>query len=534
MDDDWWRGATLYQVYPRSFADANGDGVGDLAGVTAHLDYVASLGVDGIWLSPFFPSPMRDFGYDVSDHCGVDPLFGSMADFDALLARAHALGLRVVIDQVWSHTALEHPWFQDSRASRDNARADWYVWADAKPDGSPPSNWQSWMGGPTWTWEPRRQQYYLHNFLPQMPDLNLHHPQVREALLEVGRFWLDKGVDGFRLDTANYYCHDPRFTDNPPQPAHLRGDMPAAMQVHLHNVCQPQTLGFLEQVRSLLDSYAGRTSVAEIGSVDNLARMIEYTQGRQRLHTAYSFVLLGSQPSPAGWADLMRPWEQGEGAAAWPAWALSNHDVPRVATRWAQGDPQRTQQLLVLLAALRGTVFLYQGEELGLPQAELAAADMRDPCAWTRWPPGQGRDGCRTPMPWRAHAEHAGFSSARPWLPLSPPHAALAVDAQEQDGSSSLHLTRRALALRQAHAVLRRGSFEVQHADAQALVVLRRLEGRTALLALNFSAETWQGPLPEVFPGTDDLALGQVQVGQVGVEQRKLQMGPWSALLRVW
>ncbi|MFD2450376.1 alpha-amylase family glycosyl hydrolase [Ideonella paludis] len=214
----WWRGAVLYQIYPRSFADSNGDGIGDLAGITQRLPYVASLGVDGLWISPFFPSPQRDFGYDVQDYCAVDPQFGSLADFDALVGRAHDLGLKVVIDQVWSHTALEHPWFEESRQSRDNPKADWYVWADAKPDGSPPTNWQSWMGGGTWTWEPRRQQYYLHNFLPQMPDLNLHHPEVQDAILSVGRFWLARGVDGFRLDTANYYCHDLQLRDNPAQP----------------------------------------------------------------------------------------------------------------------------------------------------------------------------------------------------------------------------------------------------------------------------------------------------------------------------
>lgn len=532
MQNDWWRGAVLYQVYPRSFADSDGDGVGDLAGVTAHLDYVASLGVDGIWLCPFFPSPMRDFGYDVSDHCAVDPLFGSMADFDALLQRAHALGLKVLIDQVWSHTAQEHAWFQESRSSRDNAKADWYVWADAKPDGSPPSNWQSWMGGPTWTWEPRRQQYYLHNFLPQMPDLNLHNPQVRAALLDVGRFWLERGVDGFRLDTANYYCHDRELKDNPPQPPHLRGDMPAAMQVHLNNVCQSETLGFLEQVRALLDSFPARTSVAEIGSVNNLARMIEYTQGRQRLHTAYSFVLLGEAPSPQRWVEIMQTWEQGDGAQAWPAWALSNHDVPRVASRWAQGEAQRTRQLLVLLAGLRGTVFLYQGEELGLPQAQLEPRQMRDPCALTRWPPGQGRDGCRTPMPWLAQAAHAGFSAGDPWLPVAPEHLALAVDRQEPDVSSCLHLTRQLLDMRKSHPALRLGCFKVLHADDQALLVLREHGAERVLLGFNFSAEPWQGSVP--MPAHAGNGFGErASVGDVALEHGNLRLGPWGAVMQV-
>ena len=485
MHAPWWRGATLYQVYPRSFADADGDGVGDLAGIARRLPHVASLGVDGVWISPFFKSPMRDFGYDVADHCAVDPRFGTLADFDALVTEAHRLGLKVVIDQVWSHTASEHPWFQESRASRDNPRADWYVWADARPDGSPPTNWQSWMGGPTWSWEPRRRQYHLHNFLPQMPDLNLHHPAVQDALLAVGRFWLERGVDGFRLDTANYYCHDPLLRDNPPQPPERRGDVPAAMQQHLFNVCQPETLPFLERVRALLDGFDGRGArfaVAEIGSHDNLARMIEYTRGRDRLHTAYSFLLLGPRPRADELAAMMSPWQQGEGAEAWPSWALSNHDAPRVATRWAQGDPARARQLLVLLACLRGTLFLYQGEELGLPQSEIAFEDLQDPFGKAHWPGNPGRDGCRTPMPWVGDHPTGGFTEGRPWLPSDPAHRALAVDRQEADPGSTLQLTRRVLALRRAHPALRLGRFETLHADADVLVC-RRVHGADAVLA---------------------------------------------------
>jgi len=482
---EWWRGATIYQIYPRSFADANGDGIGDLAGITRKLGYVASLGVDGIWLSPFFPSPMRDFGYDVSDHCGIDPRFGTLADFDALVTEAHRLRLKVLIDQVWSHTAAEHPWFQESRASRDNPKADWYVWADAKADGSPPTNWQSWMGGPTWTWEPRRRQYYLHNFLPQMPDLNLHQADVQDALLEVGRFWLARGVDGFRLDTANYYCHDPQLRDNPPQPPERRGHIPAAMQQHLFNVCQPQTLPFLERVRALCDGFDGRMTVAEIGSHDNLARMIEYTRGRDRLHTAYSFVLLGPQPRADGLADMIRPWQEGDGASAWPSWALSNHDAPRVATRWARGDAARARQLLVLLACLRGTLFIYQGEELGLPQSDIAFEDLQDPFGKAHWPHDKGRDGCRTPMPWAAADPTGGFTTGRPWLPSDPAHRALAVDRQEADPGSTLHLARRVLALRRAHPALRLGRFETLHADAGVLVCRRVHEGDAVLAAFN-------------------------------------------------
>jgi len=485
----WWRGATIYQIYPRSFADSDGDGIGDLAGITAHLHHVAALGVDGIWLSPFFPSPMRDFGYDVADYRGIDPMFGTLADFDALVARAHALGLKVIIDQVWSHTAAENAWFRESRESRDNPKADWYVWADAKADGSPPTNWQSWMGGPTWTWEPRRRQYYLHNFLPQMPDLNLHLADVQDALLEVGRFWLDRGVDGFRLDTANYYCHDLQLRDNPPQPPGQRGDIPAAMQQHLFNICQPQTLPFLERVRALLDRYDARMSVAEIGSAHSFERMVEYTRGDDRLHTAYSFLLLGPPPGAQQLADMMTVWQQGEAASAWPSWALSNHDAPRVASRWAQGDAARARQLIVLLACLRGTIFLYQGEELGLPQSDIAFEDLQDPFGKAHWPRDKGRDGCRTPMPWVADAHAAGFTSGKPWLPADPAHRALAVDRQRADPDSTLHLTRRMLALRNAHPAIRLGSFTTIRADEALLVFERAQDKDSVLAAFNFGKQ---------------------------------------------
>lgn len=525
---DWWRGAALYQIYPRSFADSNGDGIGDLRGITERLDYVASLGVDGIWLSPFFTSPMRDFGYDVSDYRAVDPIFGTLADFDALVARAHALDLKVVIDQVWSHTAIEHPWFEESRQSRDNPKADWYVWADAKPDGSPPTNWQSWMGGPTWTWDPRRWQYYLHNFLPQMPDLNFHNPEVQDAVLDIGRFWLARGVDGFRLDTANYYCHDPLLRDNPPQPPGRRGDLPAAMQQHLFNVCQPQTLPFLERVRALTHEFDGRFTVAEIGSANNLERMIEYTSGTRRLHTAYSFVLLGAQPKADALLGLMTPWLKGEGAQAWPSWALSNHDAPRVATRWAQGDEGRSKQLLALLAVLRGTVFIYQGEELGLTQSDIAFDQLQDPYGKAHWPRDKGRDGCRTPMPWATAEPHAGFSKAgKTWLPVDPAHQMRAVDIQEADAASCLQLTRRLLTLRRAHPALRLGSLEPLWVDEQVLVVLRRAGPDAVLLAFNLSDASRTVELGQTFTGSSEA----LTIGAARWMENSLQLAPWAAFI---
>lgn len=512
MNTDWWRGATLYQIYPRSFADANGDGVGDLAGITGRLPYVASLGVDGIWISPFFTSPMRDFGYDVADHCGVDPLFGTPADFDALVTEAHRLGLKVVIDQVWSHTAAEHPWFQESRASRDNPKADWYVWADAREDGTPPNNWLSWMGGPAWRWEPRRRQYHLHHFLPQMPDLNFHCPAVQEAVLGIARFWLDRGVDGFRLDTANLYAHDPLLRDNPPAPPGQRGDSPVLMQHHLHTMDQPESLAFLRRLRALIDGYAGRMAVGEIGGANALATMQGWTRGGDALHTAYSFAFLGPRPDAATVAEQLAPWADGGG---WPSWAFSNHDAPRVATRWRQDAtagfgfgggaaearaasdvPHGAGPLtwMALLMALRGTVFVYQGEELGLGQSEVPFERLKDPYGLAHWPVNPGRDGCRTPMPWRHDAPHAGFSAAEPWLPADPAHAAKAVDRQEPDPGSMLNRTRALIRLRQRHPALRHGGCEVLWARGPVLA-LRRGEGKAGVIALfNLGADPEAAP----------------------------------------
>ena len=258
----WWRGAAIYQIYPRSFSDSNGDGIGDLPGITEKLDYVRDLGVDGIWLSPFFTSPMRDFGYDVADYCGVDPVFGTLRDFDALVERAHSLGLKVIIDQVYSHSSDQHPWFQQSRSSRDNSKADWYVWADAKPDGSPPNNWQSVFGGPSWTWDARRGQYYLHNFLPEQPDLNVHNRAVQDALLDVARFWLDRGIDGFRIDAINFAMHDPQLRDNPPAPNGGKRTRPFDFQQHLYNQSHSDIAKFLERLRAVTNEYGDRFTLA--------------------------------------------------------------------------------------------------------------------------------------------------------------------------------------------------------------------------------------------------------------------------------
>lgn len=499
--NEWWRGATLYQIYPRSFLDSSGDGVGDLPGITEKLDHVASLGVDGIWLSPFFKSPMDDFGYDVSDYRDVDPLFGALSDFDALVERAHELGLKVIIDQVYSHTSDRHAWFEESRQSRDNPKADWYVWANARKDGTPPNNWQSVFTTGAWTWDARRCQYYLHNFLPTQPDLNLHNPDVQEALLSVARFWLDRGVDGFRLDAINCGMHDPELRDNPPSTGeHRLETRPYFMQEPKYNMCHDDLPGVLERLRRLTDEYDGIMTVAEVGAPEPLPVMKEYTYGARRLNTAYGFDFLAAPTvTPAFVRETLENWP-GEAFEGWPSWAFSNHDAPRVVSRWLDdADPDRRARLLaMLLLSLRGNVFLYQGEELGLPQADVPFDRLQDPEGILNWPETLGRDGARTPIPWKTRGPHAGFSTHEPWLPVDPRHVPLAVEAQEADEHSMLNFVRRVLELRQKSAALRRGSIRILIADDKRLVFERAAGDERMLCAFNLSAETVDVPVDRI------------------------------------
>ncbi len=481
MTSDWWRGAVIYQIYPRSFRDSDGDGVGDLPGVLEKLDYVASLGVDGVWLSPFFRSPMKDFGYDVSDYRDVDPLFGTLADFDQVLARAHHLGLKLIIDQVWSHTSNHHPWFLESASSRDNAKADWYVWADAKPDGSPPNNWQASFGGPSWTWHARRRQYYLHNFLSEQPDLNFWSPAVQDAILDVARFWLDRGVDGFRLDVINYLFHDKALRDNPIAGHSRPPAMTGQFQRHLRDRSQPETLAFLARLRALTDRYPARMMVGEIFDEDMLGRQQEYTATPDRLHTAYSFFLLHvTTPTPEVFARALESWAD---ASGWPSWSLGNHDVDRFPSRMCRsGEARQVESLLAVLLCLRGTIFLYQGDELGLPQANVPFDRLRDPFAIAAYAGDSGRDGARTPIPWTADGSSAGFStSAETWLPVDPAHRPLAVTEQEASGGSVLAFTRRIMALRRGSAALRLGAARLVACPPGVLAFERSIDGETLL-----------------------------------------------------
>jgi alpha-glucosidase len=491
-DPDWWRGAVIYQIYPRSFQDTTGSGSGDLKGITERLPHVASLGADAIWISPFFTSPMADMGYDISDYRDVDPMFGTLADFDALIARAHELGLRVMVDQVLSHTSDQHAWFKESRKSRDNPKADWYVWADAKPDGTAPTNWLSVFGGPSWEWDSVRRQYYLHNFLTSQPDLNYHNPDVQDAILDTVRFWCERGVDGFRVDACNYHFHDTELRDNPVAQrssgsSFIEASNPYSFQQHDYDKSRPENVAFLERLRAVLDEFPDRASVGEIGDEGRSVQTVAtYTAGK-RLHMAYTFDLLGDEFSADHIRTVVERFER-DVAEGWVTYSFSNHDVTRHVTRFAREgeDPDTLARFcLTLLACLRGSICLYQGEELALPEAEVAFEDLNDPYGIRFWPGFKGRDGCRTPMVWEKDAPMGGFSTAaKTWLPVYGPHLERAVDTHD-DGSILAHY-REVLALRRATPALVKGDIRFLDADGDVLIFERSHDGQVVTCAFNF------------------------------------------------
>lgn len=488
----WWKGATIYQIYPRSFMDSNGDGIGDLPGITDRLPHVADLGVDAIWISPFFKSPMKDFGYDVSDYEDVDPIFGDLGDFDALVVRAHELGLKVLIDQVYSHTSDEHAWFEESRSSRDNPKADWYVWADAKPDGSPPSNWQSVFGGPAWTWDARRGQYYLHNFLNSQPQMNLHNREVQDAVLGVMRFWLERGVDGFRIDALNFAMHDPQLRDNPPAPPSNKPRTRSFdFQIKQYNQSHPDIPAFIERIRVLTDEFDGIFTVAEVGGDDAVREMRLFTAGENHLNSAYSFnFLYADELTPELVCRSLSEWPDEEGLG-WPSWAFENHDAPRALSRWCAPEDRDAFARLktLLLMSLRGNAILYYGEELGLTQVDIPFDQLHDPEAIANWPLTLSRDGARTPMPWNS-SECAGFGSTNPWLPVGEDNRARPVADQQADENSLLAFTRSAIALRKANPALHHGAVTDCRAEGAMLVISREADGQRVECRFNLGKQS--------------------------------------------
>ncbi|HEV2162158.1 MAG TPA: alpha-amylase family glycosyl hydrolase [Stellaceae bacterium] len=492
---EWWRGAVIYQVYLPSFFDTDGDGFGDLKGLLERLPHIASLGVDAIWISPFYRSPMRDFGYDVADYRSVDPRFGTLADFDAVVARAHALGLKIIIDQVWSHTAGEHAWFAESRASRTNPKADWYVWADPASDGVPPNNWLSVFGGSAWCWDASRRQYYLHHFLTSQPKLNLRNPAVLDAHFANAEFWLARGVDGFRFDAVDFMLHDEALGSNPVRPLQPGADRPwnpFRMQRHVHDMTQPGIALLMSRIREFVNRFPGCTTIGEIssepGAFDRIARLTGVT----RLHMAYTLGVMKAAFTPG----IFRQAVVDAGTlnhAGWLCWAFSNHDVERAVSRWnpAGRAPAAFARLqMAMLLSLQGSVCLYQGEELGLPNSPVSAADIRDPFGRAFYPAYVGRDGARTPMPWAADAPNAGFSNGnRTWLPVDPVHAAMAVDRQEADGNSTLATYRRMIGYRRARPSLALGETELFDLPDPVVGWRCRLDGEATIALFNLSPQ---------------------------------------------
>lgn len=484
----WWQTAVIYQIYPRSFQDSNGDGIGDLPGITRRLPYLAGLGVDAIWISPFYPSPMADFGYDVADYTDVDPLFGTLADFDELLANAHELGLKVIIDIVPNHTSDQHPWFLESRSSRDNAKRDWYVWRDAKPDGSPPNNWLSAFGGGAWEWDEATGQLYLHTFIPEQPDLNWRNPEVVEAMHDVYRFWLDRGVDGFRIDVAHRIMKDPDLRDNPPKPGAdgtFKSMGEYETQHHLNDMGHPDVHDAYRDVRAVVDGYdPPRVTIGEVHIFDWEEWVRYYGDDLDGMHMPFNFTLLYVPWDAAAVRDRIDELEGVLPEGAWPSYVLGNHDEPRLATRFG---PERARLAAMLLLTLRGTPTLYYGDELGMTEVFIAPADQQDP--WAIREPELGRDGCRTPMQWDASGS-AGFSDAdrdRLWLPLTPDQATVNVETLDHSSTSILTLYRRLLRLRRDMPALHQGSYvPIEGMPDGVFGFLRAFETERVYAVLNF------------------------------------------------
>ena len=500
----WWEGAVIYQVYPRSLMDSNGDGIGDIPGIISKLDYIKSLGVDAIWISPFFKSPMKDFGYDIADYRDIDPLFGTLADFDILINKAHELDLKIIIDQVLSHTSDQHAWFQESRQNRTNEKADWYVWTDAKENDELPNNWLAIFGGSAWQWDNSREQYFLHNYLTNQPDLNYHSDGLRSQILEEVEFWLKRGVDGFRLDAINFCYHDKELRDNPIKPVNERrgrgfsSDNPYAAQYHIYDNDQPETLEFLEDLRKLIDRYPGVMTMGEINTENSFKSISEYTAADKRLHMGYSFELLVDEFSGPHIRETVEN-QMAQMNGGTPCWAISNHDVVRVLSRWGgdNPDPRMAKMLTALLCSLPGTICSYQGEELGLTQGEILRDQLRDPFGIKFWPEFKGRDGCRTPMPWESRKIMAGFSEGTPWLPIPEEHLKLSVDIQESAEDSVLNNFRNILNWRKQHDTLQYGDIRFIDTVAETLAFTRNNNDQSLYACFNLSAQPKSMTLPE-------------------------------------
>ncbi len=480
----WWKRGIVYQIYPRSFQDSNGDGVGDLSGIVSRLGYVADLGVDAVWISPIYPSPMKDFGYDVADYCGIDPLFGTLADFDALVAQAHGLGLKLILDFVPNHTSDQHPWFVESRSSRASPKRDWYLWRDAKPDGSPPNNWVSNFGGSAWQWDETTGQYYYHAFLTEQPDLNWRNRELRDAMHDVLRFWMDRGVDGFRVDVIWHLIKDAAFRDNPPNPAYSADRPEIDSLIQVHSTDQPEVHEVIAGMRRVVDTYPDRVLIGEIYLP--IERLVAY-YGRDLsgAHLPFNFQLIQTAWNARAIATLVDAYEGALPAGGWPNWVLGNHDQPRIAARVGLAQARVAGMLLL---ALRGTPTMYYGDEIGLARVEIPPDRVQDP--WEKNEPGLGfnRDPERTPMQWDA-SDHAGFSARDPWLPLAEHHGECNVQHLLGEPDSILTFYRRLIALRRELKALSIGDYQPIEEAGPVFAFRRVFAGDEAVVVLNFGAE---------------------------------------------
>lgn len=481
----WWQSGVVYQIYPRSFQDSSGDGIGDLPGILSRLDHLVSLGVDALWLSPIYPSPMADFGYDVSDYCSVHPIFGSLADFDRLVAAVHERGLRLILDYVPNHTSDRHPWFQESRSSRTSAKRDWYIWRDARPDGSEPTNWLSEFGGSAWTWDATTGQYYYHAYLKEQPDLNWRNPDVQRAMLDVLTFWFERGVDGFRVDAIHHLFEDERLRDNPVNRDWRSGMSPARRLIRAHTMDQPEVHDAIAAMRRVADAFGDRVMIGEAYlPIDRL--MAYYGVDLTGFHLPFNFHLLSTPWHPVAVSTLIEAYEAALPPGGWPNWVLGNHDRSRLASRLGL---RQARVAAMLLLTLRGTPTIYQGEEIGMMDVPVPPDKVQDP--WERNVPGLGlgRDPARTPMQWHG-GRNAGFSTGEPWLPVARDADAVNVAAQAADPSSILSLYRALIRLRRAEPALSVGDYRPRSAGENILSYERHHQGRRFLVALNMSGES--------------------------------------------
>jgi alpha-glucosidase len=509
----WWQRGIVYQVYPRSFQDSDGDGVGDLPGITSRLDYLRWLGVDAVWISPVYPSPMKDFGYDVSDYCGIHPMFGTLDDFDELVEEAHARGLKVILDFVPNHSSDQHPWFRESRRSRDDPKRDWYIWRDPAPDGGPPNNWLSNFGGPAWTLDEATGQYYYHAFLKEQPDLNWRNPRVVRAMLEVLRFWLERGVDGFRVDVIWHLIKDPEFRDNPPNPDWTPDQRPYDALRKTYSTDQPEVHDVIAQMRRLFDEYDERVLIGEIYlPVERLVRY--YGEEMSGVHLPFNFQLILAEWDARHLEGLIEEYEAALPEGGWPNWVLGNHDQHRIATRVGAAQARVAAMLLL---TLRGTPTLYYGDEIGMHDVEIPPDRVQDPFEKNVPGKGLGRDPERTPMQWDA-SENAGFTTGEPWLPIAGDHRVVNVETERDAPRSTLSLYRRLIDLRRGEPALEVGGFEPVSAEGDVLAYVRRADqgGSDFLVVLNLGPEPHVLRAPEWFRG-----------GTVAVSTHREREGAW-------